>query len=294
MNILKLTCITSLMFATIGTAFAAPLEEQAQLLYKALKTNTSTEAIYTYCTNHAISAEQIVNETKKICEANNDWDTYSKATELEIAWEDRMQSISTPVKIAAALGAVATVIGVCLLYKYLKKPAQEIPPVVPPVVLPHPMPNSNIGAGPRPNPLHNVQIPMVEGHAQPGGAFNPLALNQLRAALARNPQARLAAENPQAQNLEQLFDAPEVQQMLNTPAIAGFLAQDGIWEGLQNLANNANITYQIDGPAFGDGAPQVNFQQTVEQGVRTQTRTEESVNNGVRSQKTTTIKTYNY
>jgi len=176
--------LASLMLATVGTGIAIPVNDQAQALYFNLKNGKSTEAIYTYCQRNKISTTQIVNETKKICEANNDWDTYAKATELEITWEDRKQSISTPVKIIAALGGVATGVCIWLLYTYLKKPARQIPPVIPPVaptevpraVHPQPRPNLNPVAMPRPNPDENIGAPVMAAPAN-----RPAAQNQKNA-----------------------------------------------------------------------------------------------------------------
>lgn len=297
----KLTLMASLLLATISATCAAPVEDQAKLLYTALKGNQSTEAIYTYCTNHNISAEQITDETKKICEANNDWDTYSKATELAIAWEDRMHSISTPVKIIAALGVVATGACIWLLYRYLKKPAVETPPVVkptppvvdaaPPVGLPHPMPNpNNGGARPIPSPDDTIVAPMMADDAQPQRDLNPQAL---RAALEGDPRAQHILGNPRAMQKFQeiLNNTPQAEGVLNIPGLEGIFGENGL---LQNITTNGNLENLVNNPALGIETFGANFEETNVDGVRTQTRTEETNNNGVRTRKTTTVKTYRY
>lgn len=193
-NVIKKLLLAGLMLSTISPVVAAPLDDQAKRLYTALKANKPTEAVYTYCKKNKISAEEIANATKKICESNKDWDTYSKVNEIEVAWDERMNSMSTPAKIAVALGVAASAIGMWLLYRHLRTaPAPIIPPVVPPVV-PAPAPVRQ----PAPAPAARTLNAVVEN------------------ARANNPQVQQALQDPAiAQNIERFGQIPAINQALN-------------------------------------------------------------------------------
>jgi len=98
-NIVHRILIAGLMISCIGTAIATPVEDQAKLLYAALKNGKSTEAIYTYCVKNKIHACEIAIETKKICIALNDNTTYEKTIKLHAHWHKRGQGWSKKTKI---------------------------------------------------------------------------------------------------------------------------------------------------------------------------------------------------
>ena len=172
--------LASLMLATAGTSFATPLEDQAKLLYAALKNNKSTEAIYTYCVKNKIHACEIAIETKKICIALNDNITYEKTIKLHAHWHKRGQGWSTKAKILT--GLACTAISICittyLVYKTIifcdasaRGPVEEIPPVVdpaPPVIIlqpqaaPEPKPQPQPVPQPAPEPEPQPNLPHAE------------------------------------------------------------------------------------------------------------------------------------
>lgn len=248
---LNFLLLASLLISSINISCATPVENQAKLLYTALKGNKSTESVYAYCTKHKISIEQIANETKKICETNNDWETYGKVTEQEVIWEDRMQSMSFGAKIAIAIGATAAIIATYMLYSYFKKPAIQPEPQPAPVdpnpqpaprPIPHPVPNNNNNRPRPPRPGFIGEVPAAARNNQPNAGQNPQApqnrINQVFGNLIANPELNRVLENPRVQQL--------ANNILHDPeAINAFEGPQG--DQLENIAN-----------AFGNGQFDVN------------------------------------
>jgi len=226
-NSIQKFLVATLMISTIGTAIATPVQDQAQKLYTALKANKPTKTVYTYCKKHKITPEQIANETKKLCEAKSDWDTYSKVTELEVVWEDRLQSMSTTAKVVATIGTVAGIVCTYFLIKYLRQPA---------VIAPAPEPNTQPDVLPEPAPV-----------PQPQPAPANRVARMMQNLQANNPEFQRRMGDPvNAQNIRALFDNQEFVAAMATPLGEMFEAQ--IIQGF----NHGGVLAATEQPNFAD------------------------------------------